>query len=462
MTCSAISLNKTISSFNHAEQINLPTLNDVAVTIYQNTAQVSDFFNVYIKENQISFNYTFSPSLYQNHPFIYLSDKEGKWVSQEYSSNVFSLENLYLKLLGSSVEVVTKQGLICGKLIEVKADQLIILQGDKLCIIAKNEIYSCSFDGIEEELKAQSTLKGGYVTDKVNDYVCGQVIFFTPQLKWSSQYRLILEEKEGLLKGVWQAEAELQNHSYQPLKNIQVKVVSGNLNLEGEVFAKRGDFRAMACLAESNGGGGALIQNNPDYKVYLIPSKIDLNPNQSLQVSLFEPCEVEIKKIHRLDSYEYANGSRRAQIGYQIENSVANGLYQAYPDGKAKVYFKQDGQIDLLGESTVPKTAKGSDITLFVGEAFDLQVNRNYQIENIKNGEKVISQIFKVKLEITNTSGKQQQLKLHEHINAQKLLKMSQPGEWNGSNELIFDVKLDSKCSVKEPWIIEYSYQKDC
>lgn len=462
MTLSAISSNNTISFSNHLNQVDLPSLKDVAVTIYQNTAQVSDFFKAHIQENQTQFNYTFSPSLYQNHPFIYLSNKEGTLLSQEYSSNVFSLESLYLKLMGSSIEVVTTQGIIYGKLVEVQSDQLIILQGAKLCMVAKKEIHSCSFDGIEEELKAQSTLKGRYVTDKVNDYVSGQVIFFTPQLKWSPQYRLILEEKEGLFKGVWQAEAELQNNSYQSLKNIQVRVVSGNLNLEGETFTKKGDFRAMACLAESNGGCGALIQNNPDYKVYLIPSKIDLNPHQSLKVPLFESCEIEIKKIHRLDSYEYANGAKRAQIGYQIDNSATSELYQAYPDGKAAVYLKQDQQIDLVGESTVPKTAQGNDITLFVGEAFDLQVNRSYQIENIKSGDKIISQIFKVKLEITNTSGKDLHLKLHEHISAQKLLKMSQPGEWNGSNELVFTVKVDSKHQVKEPWMIEYSYQKDC
>lgn len=443
------------------------------VTIYKNTAQVSDFFSAKITADKTHLIYEgILPTLDPDSPFIYFDQSEGIVLSQSVSKKQFSLQNYYKSLIGKNIKVYDDQGNITeGKLLDLGKEVLTLYTtttATPMLKFIKQESIACAVtDDLFEVVNQKSFFKAIYQTEYAPENLSGQIISQDAGFAWDAVYRLVIEEKEdGELRGEWRADANISNRTKVDLKDLVVKVVSGALcRGKGTYQPHFPAFEAKALPAMSQNAiqHQAIDQKWEDLKAYLIPYKVDLKVGETLSTCLFQPKSIKLDKGHVLHTYEYQTGESHPHVCYHIENSEENHLGQAFPDGLVQVFRKNEGAIDLIGEHNLQQTPRGKDIELITSECFDLIIKKSVDTKNQKDeNHKLIFQENLVTLELTNGSDRDKKIYLHEHLSKDyTLLDAGHKIESRDSDEIVFCVTVPKNTTAKNPMRISYQYRKD-
>ena len=122
-----------------------------------------------------------------------------------------------------------------------------------------------------------------------------------------------------------------------------------------------------------------------EYHIYDLQRKTTIKNKQTKQVRLLEPANATIDKefnVQGRDSYftrKYrAQDSRQpVNINIKFKNTKNNNLGIPLPAGVIRLY-KQDHtkSLQFIGEDAIEHTSKDEDISLKIGEAFDVVAER--------------------------------------------------------------------------------------
>lgn len=456
---------------NKLTQVAIDVLKDTAVTIYHNTSQFSDYFSAKIISPVTELCY--QPTLFgagANKGFIHLDEAKGEISTQISSVKRFDLNSYTNSLVGKQVTFYANDGeKIQGKLLGQDGQKFTLFtrksEGSALAFIARDQVAFIECEGLEQAIDTKPYFKAKYVTDKSSEDIKGQMIFINNALRWTADYRLIVEETEAGLKGRWIAEASITNNSQVSLKDLMVKVVGGDLN-EINGGGRPGPqpcFNEMRAMCASSAPKAAIEQSWQDLKAYLIPHRVSLKPQETLSTRLYDPQDVSITKRHILHSYEHQSGQAHPSVCYHLDNSFDGDLGHAYPKGEVQVYRKDDRFVDFIGKHAISQTPKGEDLDIVTGESFDLTSKRGSTKENIRDSKgKVIAHEITVSIELANGSDEDQSVFLHEHVYGDiELLSTSIPVSKKDAQELVFKVDVAANTTSKDPVIFTYKYRKD-
>ncbi len=438
------------------------------ITIYQNIAQVSDAFKGRVQPGQTKLSY--QPLLQQmieDSAHLYIEKGNGEVISQTLKTQAFSLNALYHSLIG---EKLILEGAHAekfeGTLFAVQSNHLLLLNEEgSLMNVAIDKILSLKTDKLHEKMSIKPQLSALYQTSE-SEEIEGQVIFLTQGLQWAPHYRLVLEEDDfGELKGQLISHIQIANQTGKTLKDVIVQVVAGNLNVNNTRPLPRNRCQEMYALASASNDAytkAAVNQDWEDYKAYLVPYKINLEPSERVSMKLFDTKDVHVEKKYVLHNYEHDQGEKHPGVAYHISNSEENDLDQALPAGKIQVFNRSKGLINFTGEHAIEQTPQGKNLDIITGESFDLRVQRSTQTKNIKNAKnKLIAQEVTVTLSCMNGKLEDTEIQLHEHIHGEKKLLESSIDIPFSSNEQIFSIKVPKGSSDENPYIISYTYRKE-
>ncbi|MCH9632505.1 MAG: hypothetical protein S4CHLAM6_08410 [Chlamydiae bacterium] len=450
-------------------QVVLDVLKDTAVTIYHNTSQFSDYFTAKITSPETELCY--QPVLFglgANKNFIHLDEAKGEIATQISSIKQFNLSGYFNSLVGKQVVLHTADGELEGKLLGNDGQKFTLLtqgnQGSALAFVARDKVSFIFSEGLDQAMDVKPYYNAKYVTDKSPEDIKGQMIFINHALKWSAEYRLIVEETQEGLKGRWVAEATITNSSQIDLKDLMVKVVGGDLNeTTGGNPGPQPCFNEMRAMCASSAPKAAIEQSWQDLKAFLIPHRVSLKSQETLSTRLYDPQDVSLAKRYVLHSYEHQNAQKHPNVCYHLDNSLEGDLGHAYPRGEVRVYRREDSLVNFIGRQTLNQTPKGEDLDIVTGESFDLMTKRESSKVNIRDDKgKVIGHEVTVKVELTNSSDEDQSVFLHEHIYGDvELLNTSLPISKRDSHELLFKVDVAKNTVSKDPVIFSYKYRKD-
>ena len=305
-------------------------------------------------------------------------------VEQNFDYDLLTPDKLMEKAVGKQVQIVRinpgngAQTTETATVLSVN-DGVVLRIGDRIEVLREDDIPTrVIFDRIPENLRARPTLSVT-VESRSAGTRPATLSYLTNGLSWKADYVALFDETAGRLD--LQGWVTLQNSSGVDYADADVQLVAGDINLVGseqEYFNRRRVAQQNANRRggmEASGPGGP--QSVADYYLYPLPARTTVAQNQTKQVSFLDVKGAAAKKgyAYRAYGFETLQEPAAADVAVEFSNSNAGGLGRQMPAGIVRVYVKdQAGEPKFVGENRIDHTPQGSDLSVKIGEAFDVTV----------------------------------------------------------------------------------------
>jgi hypothetical protein len=227
--------------------------------------------------------------------------------------------------------------------------------------------------------------------------------YLANSLSWNSDYVLAVnrDDKAADLDG-W---VTLSNNSGTAFHNARLQLVAGDLNrvppatpgmvMKSEVFARNA---APAPQFQQ--------ENFSEYHLYTLGRRTSIENQETKQISLLQGSAVPVEKIFVVNGqnfyyHNYQNPGAPLKdpvmVYYKFRNEEKAGLGMPLPAGNVRVYQKDSkGGILFVGEDRIDHTPKDEDVTIHIGNAFDVVAERKQT-----DYKKIASNVYEMEFEIT-------------------------------------------------------------
>ncbi len=201
-------------------------------------------------------------------------------------------------------------------------------------------------------------------------------------MSWSADYVLTVgrDEKLADLDG-W---VTVVNNAGTAFPNAKLQLVAGQINraMRGGVL---GGFVADTIRAPRAAPQFAQ-ENFSEYHLYTLARRTSLENAESKQINLLNGTNVPVEKILRVaGNVGYFRTAQRmgepvaepVMVYYKFKNAASGGLGMPLPAGAVRVYQADSkGGTQFAGEDSITHTPKDEDISIHVGNAFDVLAER--------------------------------------------------------------------------------------
>jgi len=147
-----------------------------------------------------------------------------------------------------------------------------------------------------------------------------------------------------------------------------------------------------------------------EYHLYSLNRRTSIFDQESKQISLLNASHFPLRKVYVVNgqSYYYRQASQPGapikdpvQVFYKFKNEEKSGLGMPLPSGTIRVY-QQDSHGGSLfsGEDRIDHTPKDEEISLHIGDAFDIVAERK-QTDYKALSSFLSSRLYEMEFEIT-------------------------------------------------------------
>lgn len=205
-----------------------------------------------------------------------------------------------------------------------------------------------------------------------------QLSYLTQGLSWEMDYVMTLnkESNQLTLDGL----ASLMNDTGTPLNNARIRLLAGDVYRESNPrYREKTVMMAQSMTADSS---SALPEALNDYQLYTLEERVSLQNQQRTQVPLLHADKVAIDALQKYSFY-IGNGvdnqthTVKPESFIRFTNNKQQGLGAPLPAGQVR-FFSPDntGELHYIGSSRINQTAKGEQVELSMGKAFDVTITR--------------------------------------------------------------------------------------
>lgn len=254
-------------------------------------------------------------------------------------------------------------------------DGVVLKIGDRIEILRDDGVPTrVIFDKVPENLRARPTLSVSVDAARAGPRQ-GTLSYLTTGLGWKADYVAQFDEKAGKLD--LQGWITLTNQSGTTFENAEAQLVAGSVNLTSGASAYQQNYRPQpprGSMVSAGTEGGA---TGADYLIYPLPQRTTIAQNQTKQVGFLSATGVAASKLyqHRAYSFQSLTDPQNAEVAVNFANSTASGLGAALPAGIMRVYIRDvAGDPKFSGENNVSHTPQGSELSVKIGDAFDVTV----------------------------------------------------------------------------------------
>jgi hypothetical protein len=306
-------------------------------------------------------------------------------VEQNFDYDLLTPEKLMEKAVGKQVQIVRINPGTGAQTTETATvlsanNGVVIKVGDRVEVLRQDDIPTrVIFDGIPANLRAKPTLSVTLDAAKAGPRAA-TLSYLSNGLSWKADYVALFDEGPGKLD--LQGWVTLTNTSGVDYPDAQVQLVAGDVNLvhsEAELWNRlqisRGGAGIRRAGTEPGSRGGP--QSLADYYLYPLPGRTTVSDNQTKQVSFLDAKGAQAKKAYEYRAYGFQtwDGPQNVDVAVQFANAERAGLGHQLPAGIVRVYIRdQAGEPRFVGENRIDHTPQGSDVSVKIGEAFDVTV----------------------------------------------------------------------------------------
>jgi len=167
------------------------------------------------------------------------------------------------------------------------------------------------------------------------------------------------------------------------------------------------EVRAMNAVSKAANAPAPFQQESfSEYHLYSLNRRTSIFDKESKQISLLNASRFPLHKVYVVngESYYYRNGAQPGapvkdpvQVFYKFKNEEKSGLGMPLPAGTIRVYQADSrGGSLFVGEDHIDHTPKDEEISLHIGNAFDIVSERKQtDFKSISN------RVFEYEYEIT-------------------------------------------------------------
>ena len=304
-------------------------------------------------------------------------------LEQNFDYDLLTPEKLMEKAVGKQVQVVRINPGTGAQTTETATvlavnNGVVRKIGDRVEVLRQDDIPTrVIFDGIPPNLRAKPTLSVTVESARAGPRPA-TLSYLSNGLSWKADYVALFDEGPGKLD--LQGWVTLENTSGVDYPDAQVQLVAGDVNLvrsEAEYWQRRQ-------IARNSGGvrrAGVETPTGPeqvaDYYLYPLAARTTVANNQTKQVSFLDVHGGRAKKAYEYRAYGFDTQQtpQNADVAVQFSNSTQGGLGRQLPAGIVRVYVRdQAGEPKFVGENRIDHTPQGSDVSVKIGEAFDVTV----------------------------------------------------------------------------------------
>jgi hypothetical protein len=329
-------------------------------------------------------------------------------LEQNYEYDLLDPNKLLQKFVGREVTLVRPK-LASGttEYEEVKAT-LLSLNGAPVWKIGNEIVTGVSYESIRfpelpENLYERPTLLWTLQNLGASRHRV-EASYLTSNLSWSADYVLNVakDESSGDLDG-W---VTLVNHSGTAFKNASLQLVAGDIHRVVAEYAMD-EAKAMVAMSRAAPAAPPFQQESfSEYHLYSLNRRTSIFDQESKQISLLNASHFPSRKVYVVNGQSYyyrsivqpgAPVKDPVQVFYKFKNEDKAGLGMPLPAGTIRVY-QQDSRGGSLfaGEDHIDHTPKDEEISLHIGNAFDIVAERKQT-----DYKKLSDRLYEFEYEIT-------------------------------------------------------------
>jgi hypothetical protein len=252
-------------------------------------------------------------------------------------------------------------------------------------------------------------------------------------LSWSVDYFGEVNAAEDQL--LLSAKATIRNDSGKDYEEAEVTLAAGSVN---RGTAPRPPIpQARSVMVEADAALAAPVpqpEAMADLHFYPLETALSLKEGQQIQRLLMAPHAIACKRTYRYRSQRHPE---RITTAVSFVNVKAGGLDQPLPAGVWRLYRRADQGLRFIGADQRPGTARNEEVTLELGQAFDLSAKRR-----VLQRRKLSSRSEEQRVEITLASGKRAgevQIEVEERMGR---------GEWEITQSSLAPERKDADTAV--------------
>jgi hypothetical protein len=335
--------------------------------------------------------------------FKSLTDADAKLLEQNYQYDLVSANKLLEKYIDREVQVVTEGGRYSGTLLSYDGAHLVLDSDDRGITMVRraDNVRDIRFGALPEGLLTRPTLVWLVATDKPGEHLT-EVTYQTSGLGWHAEYVFVLDQAD--TKADLSGWVSVDNKSGKTYRDAKLKFIAGDVHRAPRPpAAPRYDRVRAGAMA-----GAAPMEEKAffEYHMYTLPRPSTVADNEVKQLEMFPPARgvaVEKRYLYQpLARFRWNRGGRytdrsmgvdsykKVQVFVEFVNSEKNNLGIPLPAGKIRVYKRDpdDEAMEFVGEERIDHTPKDEELSLEVGNAFDVVGERrqvNFRIETRRN-----------------------------------------------------------------------------
>jgi hypothetical protein len=202
-------------------------------------------------------------------------------------------------------------------------------------------------------------------------------------LTWNADYVLTVarDDKGADLDG-W---VTVGNNSGTAFHDAKLQLVAGDLHRLPQGSAALGAISSGMAVA-AKAAPQFEQENFSEYHLYTLGRKTSVEDKETKQISLLQGSNVPVEKLFVVNGQNYYYHGQQnpgspmkdaVMVYYKFKNAEKSGLGMPLPAGNLRVYQKDSrGGVLFIGEDRIEHTPKDEDITVHIGNAFDVVSER--------------------------------------------------------------------------------------
>ena len=307
--------------------------------------------------------------------------KDFSVVEQNYEYDLINADKLLDKYVGKKVKIVVWNEYQDRK----ETVEAVLLSNNNGQIYKINNEIFIGHPGIKvlpeipEDLIAKPTLTWLYDNNVAKEHNL-EVSYLTNNISWKADYVVVLnkDDTSASISG-W---VTLDNKSGATYRNARLKLIAGDVHRVTDV--QRGKAVMMSTM-ERSAAPQFEEKSFFEYHIYDLQRKTTIKDKQTKQVSLLEATGTKIQKEFLVEGtqgiftrhYRSNNPKQPVNVYIKFVNTEDNSLGIPIPEGIMRLYkMDSDESLQFIGEDRVDHTPKDEEISLKIGEAFDVVAER--------------------------------------------------------------------------------------